>query len=288
MFFPAFALLLFLSTHPASSASSKVKVACVGNSITEGNMGGVYPTQLQTLLGSKYQVENDGVSGTTMLKKGDKPYWTQGKLPQVFAFKPNIITIKLGTNDTKPVNWDNHSGEFKKDYLSMIDTFLTLSTKPAIFLVLPAPVFKPAYNIRDSVVKKIIVMVKEIGNERGIPVIDVNTPLLSSSALFPDGVHPNAAGSDSIAHIIYRAITASTSLQAPLSVRYMRDAELAPESSIYGLSRPSEPSMIDLSGRLTPCNHQRLTRPVPAILISLRDRNVLKAIVPESGTPGDR
>jgi acyl-CoA thioesterase I len=202
-------LVLILAV--AAGAAGKIKVACVGNSITAGSSN--YPTYLQTLLGSGYQVENEGVGGTTMLKKGDMPYWTQGRLKQALAFNPNIVTIKLGTNDTKSQNWDAHGSEFKKDYCSMIDTFTSLSTKPKVFLVLPVPVYKTnSYGIRDSILKKIIVIIKEIGTERNLPVIDANTPLLGFSQYFSDGVHPNGTGSDSIAHIIYRALTATTEI----------------------------------------------------------------------------
>lgn len=165
-----------------------------------------YPTYLQNLLGSGYQVENDGVGGTTLLKRGDKPYWTNGLLSKALAFKPDIVTIKLGTNDTKSQNWDAHGSEFKADYLAMIDTLQKLSSKPAIFLVLPVPVFKDAYGIRDSILKKVIVVIKTIGTERNLPVIDANTPLLGFGKYFSDGVHPNTAGADSIAHVIYRGL----------------------------------------------------------------------------------
>jgi acyl-CoA thioesterase I len=200
---------ILLALAVAAGAAGKIKVACIGNSITAGSNN--YPSYLQTLLGSGYQVENEGVGATTLLKKGDVPYWTQGRLKPALAFNPDIVTIKLGTNDTKSQNWDAHGGEFKKDYLSMIDTFKTLTTKPDIFLVLPVPVFKANnYGIRDSVLKKIIVIIKEIGSERNLPIIDANTPLLGFSRYFSDGVHPNGAGSDSIAHIIYRALRAGT------------------------------------------------------------------------------
>ena len=195
-----------------ATAADEIKIACVGNSITAGNSN--YPTYLQKLLGSDYQVENEGVGGTTMLKNGDSPYWTKGRLSQALAFKPNIVTIKLGTNDTKPQNWDQHGDEFKDDYLSMIDTFKTLSTNPDVFLVIPVPVFKDAYGIRNSVLIEIIDIVKEIGTERGLPVIDANTPLLEFGNYFSDGVHPNTAGADTIAHVIYRGLMARTPIVA--------------------------------------------------------------------------
>jgi lysophospholipase L1-like esterase/poly(3-hydroxybutyrate) depolymerase len=193
---------------------AQIKVACIGNSITEGTGLSnpstlAYPARLAALLGGNYTVQNDGVSGTTLLKNGDNPYWTRGKLSNALAFKPNIVTIKLGTNDTKSQNWDAHKDEFKRDYLALIDTLNALSTKPRIFLVLPVPIWSNGYGIRDSALKKIIVILKQIADERGLPVIDCNTPLLSAQSFFGDGVHPNATGADSIARIIYRSITGS-------------------------------------------------------------------------------
>lgn len=56
-----------------------VRVVCVGNSITEG-FGNTcqekaWPGQLNQLLGRGYTVLNCGVSGTTMFKNSDAPYW---------------------------------------------------------------------------------------------------------------------------------------------------------------------------------------------------------------------
>ncbi len=92
--------------------STPIKWACIGNSLTEGFPDSYVDgnnNRLFALLGPQYTVQNDGVSGCTLLKNGDKPYWTQGKLANVFALKPDIVTIELGTNDTKPQNWQyNH------------------------------------------------------------------------------------------------------------------------------------------------------------------------------------
>jgi acyl-CoA thioesterase I len=212
-------LIVLTGCISVTQAAAKIKIACVGNSITRGfgaNANQAYPYLLQQLFGTaKYTVENDGVDATTLLKNGDNPYWRNGRLPQVFTFQPDIITIKLGTNDTKPQNWDAHKQEFKGDYLAMIDTLSRMASKPKIWLVLPVPVFSnptaTSWGIRDSVIKKIIPIIKEIGTERNLPVIDANTPLLSFPQFFSvDGVHPNATGLDTIAHVIYRALLAAT------------------------------------------------------------------------------
>jgi acyl-CoA thioesterase-1 len=96
------AALLFPGKPASAEPSGKpLKWACIGNSITQGDSpAAAYPAKLGKLLGPGFAVENDGVSGTTLLKAGDFSYWKQGKLANVFALKPEIITIKLGTNDS--------------------------------------------------------------------------------------------------------------------------------------------------------------------------------------------
>lgn len=56
-------------------AQKKIKVACIGNSVTAGYLlkdleTESYPSRLQNLLESNYEVGNFGHSGATLLKKG--------------------------------------------------------------------------------------------------------------------------------------------------------------------------------------------------------------------------
>src|SRR5207237_795169 len=95
-------------TRPATQPVTKI--ACSGRSLTLG--AGIkdrthdsYTAQLQRMLGDQYQVKNFGSSGTTALKSGDRPYWKQKQFTQAQEFAPDIVVIKLGTNDSKPQNW---------------------------------------------------------------------------------------------------------------------------------------------------------------------------------------
>ena len=59
----------------ATAQDNKIRIACVGNSITYGSRvenreKNAYPVQLQAMLGEGYEVANFGVSGATLLKKG--------------------------------------------------------------------------------------------------------------------------------------------------------------------------------------------------------------------------
>ena len=120
----AAALVVFLQV-PAAFADKVVRVACVGDSITYG--AGVadrgknnYPKVLGRLLGPGYETRNFGVSGATLLKKGDRPYWKTSAFKAATEFKPDIVIIKLGTNDSKPQNW-KHKAQYAADLAALAE-----------------------------------------------------------------------------------------------------------------------------------------------------------------------
>lgn len=197
-------LLLFVVW---SSLSAQIKVACIGDSITEGwNGNPSYVPTLQNLLGINFIVENYGRSGATLLKNGNVPYWNQAAFRKALLANADIITIMLGTNDTKSKNWDNHSNEFKSDYLALIDTLQATNKKAKIFLVLPVPVCKDNYGIRNKVLQLEIPIIKKIARKKHLTVVDANTPLFSSCNSFEDGVHPKQAGADKLAYVLFENI----------------------------------------------------------------------------------
>lgn len=188
-----------------------IRVACVGDSITYGS--GIkdrttrsYPAQLQQLLGTDYQVKNFGVSGATMLKKGNMPYWKQNAFQKAQDFRPDIVVIKLGTNDSKPENW-KHKTDYTRDYLDMIQTFEKLPGDPKIWICYPAPVFAYYGGINNPTVKgEIIPMIDDVSKQSGAKIIDLYEALKGKEQLVPDKVHPNAEGAGLIAASVAKAI----------------------------------------------------------------------------------
>ena len=86
-----------------------IKVACVGNSITEGFTLAhpeteSYPAVLQRLLGDGYEVGNFGVTAHALMLDSDLPYQKTTRFKEALDFLPDIATVKLGTNDSKPWN----------------------------------------------------------------------------------------------------------------------------------------------------------------------------------------
>ncbi len=61
---------------------------------------------------------------------------------QALAFNPNIVVIKLGTNDSKSFNWV-HKADFIKDTQTMIDAFKALPSQPEIYLCYPSKAYQP-------------------------------------------------------------------------------------------------------------------------------------------------
>jgi alpha-L-fucosidase 2 len=198
-------MLLFSACQPKLT-----KVACVGDSITEGYGLAVqsktgYPVVLNQILGSQYSVINSGRSATTLQKKGDFPFWICKEFSNVFALQPDIIVIKLGTNDTKPNNW--HADLYEKDYQALIDTFSTIASHPKIYLCTPAPVFKTVWGINDStVVNGVIPAVERLSKANDLKVIDLYRGLADQGANFPDSIHPNEQAVAKMAAIIADAI----------------------------------------------------------------------------------
>jgi lysophospholipase L1-like esterase len=204
------AFFILLSLPLLSIAQSPIKVAFVGNSITEGpgrDNPESFPLQVGRLLGDAYEVKNFGVSGRTLLKKGDFPYWNEPQFEEVNAYRPDVVLIKLGTNDSKPQNWA-HKGEFVQDYLDLIAEFRDHMPKDGkVYVILPVPVTRVNFGITPDVMNnEQRLMLFEIIQKSGAEVIDLYTPLQDKPELLPDGVHPNKEGLNIMAGVITRRI----------------------------------------------------------------------------------
>lgn len=210
-------LKTWLDAHKAPRQEA-LRVACIGNSITDGS--GIdmattngYPAQLQRLLGSGYQVRNYGVSARTMLNKGDHPYMQELAWRDAQAWRPDIAVIKLGTNDSKPENWQ-YGSEFEQNLLQMLDGLK--GTK--VYLCTPIPAFKSTWNISDSViVNGIMPIINKVAKKHKLQVIDLHanfaldgdnsaTSRSQKELMQKDGIHPNEKGAQRIAELVSEAL----------------------------------------------------------------------------------
>ena len=203
-------LTTWLSQHPGPQQDA-VRVACIGNSITDGfgiDMAGLlgYPALLQNFLGSGYCVKNYGVSSRTLLNKGDYPYMREQAWRDALAFRPDIAIVKLGTNDSKPENWQ-YGADLQADLQQMVDSLRKAGAD--IYLCTPIPAFKPTWNISDSViVNGIIPVINRVAKRNKLHVINLHTLYANDGdKMLSDGIHPNDKGARRMAELIRDAIT---------------------------------------------------------------------------------
>lgn len=187
-----------------------IKLACVGDSITAGvgtTGGQSWPTQIGKMLGEKWVVRNFGVSGSTLLKTGDKPYQKEKAFANAKEFNPDVVVIVLGTNDTKPQNWKNKDN-FEADYIDMVKQFADLPAKPRIYICYPP--YIPGignYGINEPNTKAEIPVIEKVAKATKAGVIDVHASLEGKDKLIPDRVHPNTEGATEIARAVYKVLT---------------------------------------------------------------------------------
>lgn len=192
-----------------------IRVACVGNSITygsgiEGREQNSYPAQLQALLGSRYDVRNFGHSGARVLQSAAKSYSSLPEYDAALAFKPHVVIILLGINDSTPSDWVNKA-EFASDLKALVDDFKGVeSDRPVkIWLGSIMPLFSwhRIFNEINPNVTEVRQQVEQVGAEEGLSLIDLTTLLVREPQYFPDSLHPIKEGAAIIAMTIHKAIT---------------------------------------------------------------------------------
>ena len=186
-----------------SPKSDAIRVACIGNSITHGS--GIdmmdekgYPAQLQRQLGKGYLVKNYGVGARCMMSTSDHPYMNEQAWRDAKAFQPQVVVIKLGTNDSKDYQWNQ--SQYERDYQAMIDTLCSLPSKPAIYLCTPIKAFRDKWGITDSViVNGVIPSIQKIARKNKLTLIDLHSVITDPKDMTADMIHPNEKGAGKMA-----------------------------------------------------------------------------------------
>ncbi|HWQ57604.1 MAG TPA: GDSL-type esterase/lipase family protein [Clostridia bacterium] len=216
-YFGAMAIQLWFP-HAAEPDPDKIRIACVGDSITYGRRYPLwgeksYPAELEKLLGDEYQVLNYGMSGRTLLHSGDHPYRDEDFFELSQACEPAIVLIMLGTNDSKSYNWD--PAAYGIELEGIVSLYKNLPCAPAVYLMAPPAAFvaegksKVVYDIRAEVIRdEIRGIVLHVGERTNTPVIDLYAATEGHPEWFSDGVHPTDEGNRAFAKCIYDQLTA--------------------------------------------------------------------------------
>lgn len=188
----------------------KIRVACVGDSITYGfkladRDHQSYPAQLQQLLGAGYDVQNFGRNGATLMKAGTLSYWNMPEFQSAKAFQPDMVVIMLGSNDADAKYWNANRDDFEPNAKQLIAEFRGLASKPKVYVCLPTPMFGDA-AAEQILGQQTIPLLKQAANETDTPVLNLHDPLVGMDASFPDQVHPNAEASGILALEVYTSI----------------------------------------------------------------------------------
>ena len=212
----SFIIYLFLTLSVVLYAQQhRIKVACIGNSITYGyglpdRVTQSYPVQLQKMLGESYQVENFGKSGATLLNKGHRPYMQQDEYHRAIDFAGDIVVIHLGINDTDPRDWPDYRDFFVKDYIALIDSFRVANPEARIMIARLTPIADrhPRFlsGTRDWH-GEIQLAIENVARYAGVQLIDFHKPLYPYPFMLTDAVHPDPEGAFVLAQTVYSAIT---------------------------------------------------------------------------------
>lgn len=207
----------------SETISEKIKVACVGDSITYGHGStnpavNSYPAQLKKLMGIQYDVTNFGNSGKTMNDDcGWNSYISTNEYANSKSYQPDIVIIMLGTNDSKDNHWVSEE-RYERSARALIQSYQELSSKPLIYIATSPEVAddeqmkelnEPEGNyiwnsrIRDTIVP----LQKKIAQDMGCQLIDINAKTKAlenlNDYLSYDLIHPHNQGYELLAQWIY-------------------------------------------------------------------------------------
>jgi lysophospholipase L1-like esterase len=195
--------ILTFSLESIEVAGKPTRVACVGDSITEGS---TYPYRLKGMLGPDYRVGNFGVSGSTVSLNSKTPYMNQSKFREALEFRPDIVVIMLGTNDANAEN--SSEGSFEAAYSQLVNSFQQLEGKQLIWIVKSPPIFTDNPDYNDTyLASTILLSIDKLADEMNLPTVDMYSAFGNHSDYFMDGVHPDSKGAALIASKVYDAIT---------------------------------------------------------------------------------
>ena len=203
----------------AAVTSKKIRVACVGDSITFGsgikdrNM--TYPAQLQMLLGEKYEVKNFGNPGRgvvlkSMRGKSKRVFYFMKEYKAALGFEPHIVVCNLGINEL--MDWNKFGKkDFVNDYKMLISDYQSLDTYPRVFVWKDlAPLFKGQRYFGAKEIAEINGAIGMVAQQAKVDTVDMAKPFASrkeAAKMFPDFIHLNAEGAKVIAQEVFKAIT---------------------------------------------------------------------------------
>lgn len=209
----------------AAKEAKKIRIACVGDSITFGHMlpeqqRNSYPAQLGALLDAnypdKYKVRNYGNNGRGVYsdtmrnveKKEKRGYCHTPQYSEALKWKPHVVICMLGANDVSDYGkkGSEASMQFRKDYEDLLGEFRKMNPDVKIYICTRlTPLTQAHRNFGKPEITAMEADLDAIAADLGATPFDMYSPLQekAKSLLFHDGIHPNTAGAKVIAEAVY-------------------------------------------------------------------------------------
>ena len=221
---------------PRAAAARKVRIACIGDSITYGleladRENESYPAQLQKALDERFpgkcEVRNFGNSGRgiyldSMRGRERRGFRWMPEHKAALAWKPDVVVCNLGINDCgeyiKEYTGGRRRGQFKGDYLALLGDYRKANPKVKLFIWTKLSPLAEGQRFHRSPEPFLMQRdLEEVAKRMNAVGIDMQEPLREEmDEIFArDKIHPNAEGA---------RIIAETTLKAICGERETRDA----------------------------------------------------------------
>lgn len=231
-----------------SGAQKPIRIACVGDSITEGTANPDHalhhwPRLLQGMLdevaAGEYEVKNYGLSGTMLLRDAPVSYWKTGHLAASLRWKPDVVIVNLGTNDALRREVDLDAAQVQADLEALLEGYRQANPNVRLWLSDLTPIFPihRGYAYSRPARELIAGVIRRVGEQQGLSVLGFHGALADQPRWLPDGLHPNTLANERLAQTVFEALRGSPAPQA----RGIRPAEVTGEPTALLRPGPDAP-----------------------------------------------
>lgn len=205
-------LLAVGMTVGATETTDKIKVACIGDSITVYDG---YYIPLQTLLGDEYEVREFAISGVSLARCRADYIGTQKHFDSI-AYDPDIVVAMFGINDCNgghAFHDDAGTANYKDSCKKLVDSYREQNENVEILLMSPTAQDDYLHAESNTVrMPKAVQVLQEVAAEKGCYFFDMFGKFCKEyetqvsdgvpNGLWEDGTHLSGATGEGVSVVI--------------------------------------------------------------------------------------